>query len=396
MVLYKQLLIYGAFVIITVVALIAFLNFSRKITKTYRTMPSQQVLLHPIIQVDHHISILSKMDSLADDFSWANMLKLADMYAYGQYPHFSPNEPEALECYRVCTLGSDKRVATTAARKYQDLRAWGSFVDETDRVGEKLPPRAAMRARAVAMSMISYADMIRHNNDIVPLENTTPAATDTENAADPDMYRDDGQNVHDHSVARTVYSNIAGLQEYKTGSIDGVVEQVVDSLLNSEGIDAQLKANALEVVDSLNDDYNTGTGTSQLGALHAVWNRISAIPSEEKRDNVTDTLMRQLASGVEKGRVVCSTGKIARIVGALDGADLAGEHEVARPMWVVRQELGNLAARLRDENEGIDTDSRSDIKAEFEDKVRREYIQKLGYSDRIMNPIIQEYVECFE
>jgi hypothetical protein len=45
-----------------------------------------------------------------------------------------------------------------------------------------------------------------------------------------------------------------------------------------------------------------------------------------------------MASGVEDGTLVCSTGKISRLIGTLDGIGRDG-HKEARPMWAVRMKL---------------------------------------------------------
>jgi hypothetical protein len=57
-----------------------------------------------------------------------------------------------------------------------------------------------------------------------------------------------------------------------------------------------------------------------------------------------ETLVKQMASGVEDGTLVCSTGKISRLIGTLDGIGRDG-HIEARPMWTVRDEIARLAAK---------------------------------------------------
>jgi hypothetical protein len=64
--------------------------------------------------------------------------------------------------------------------------------------------------------------------------------------------------------------------------------------------------------------------------------RNTNIDDVTKQKNVKETLVKQMASGVEDGTLVCSTGKISRLIGTLDGIERDG-HIEARPMWTVRE-----------------------------------------------------------
>ena len=220
---------------------------------------------------------------------------------------------------------------------------------------------------------------------------------------------EDNQNVHDHTIARTTRHNLASIVDsLKPGErVAGAesVRQVTDFMLTSDSWDAKAKEDALDVVDSLNDAPNESAGVSQLGALSAVWSAIYRISCPEKRKNVRETLVDQLISAKERGSVVCSTGRIARIAGALDGVeetDLGVDVVRARPMWVVRDEIATLASRVRDEfsargsggaaNEG-DVEGTSAAAAEFAKRARAEYVDRLKFSENVMDPVIREFAE---
>jgi hypothetical protein len=77
------------------------------------------------------------------------------------------------------------------------------------------------------------------------------------------------RNVHDHSIASTTRKNLKRIREKCTRpqDADTVREEVTDFLLGSDQFADGVKADALEVVDSLSSTKNTSAGDSQLGAL---------------------------------------------------------------------------------------------------------------------------------
>jgi len=58
--------------------------------------------------------------------------------------------------------------------------------------------------------------------------------------------------------------------------------------------------------------------------------------------------------------------------------------EDARPMWVIRDEISNLASKLRNN------------KKEFEHSVKKTYIDELKMDPSIIQPIIDEYIQFID
>ena len=97
-----------------------------------------------------------------------------------------------------------------------------------------------------------------------------------------------------------------------------------------------------------------------------------------------EILANQLDSSIENGHVVCSSGRIARIIGTLDGIN--DNMTLSRPVWAIREEIGNLAAKIANGNYTYPQE-------EFKKEVQRIYIDELKLDNRIINPIITEYIE---
>jgi len=308
---------------------------------------------------------------------WATVVDVGDMYARGDYPLFRPDAQMALRCYSAAMRCPDALVAASARSKFAESR-----LDATDIAGARMP-----RSPGETLLRVAARNTTRTCPPL-PAVNEVPLDTDM-------------QNVHDHSVTAAMRKTLEQLKA--RGDAADATIAVTDAILQCD-MDGLEKARALQVVDSLDAENEHFGGVSESGALDLVWAHILAQDHPEIRSNLTETLVKQLASGVEKGHTVCSTGKVARIVGTLDGSM---EHTL-KPMWAVRHELGTLAARVRDdvlgsashdehvryeagENEALETT----MKTTFESSALALYCDDLGMSRAVMLPLIHTFAEWF-
>jgi hypothetical protein len=198
--------------------------------------------------------------------------------------------------------------------------------------------------------------------------------------------RSDPQNVHDSCVAAATRAMVRDMADASGTSKDDAKDTARRIILDSQ-LSAEEKQQALDVVDNLTSSTHSRIGHSEVRALDLVLGRISQITHQPLQDNLRETLVKQLAGCVERGHVVCSSGKISRIVATLDGADLSGVHSPV-PMWMVREEIGSKAAQMRDTAEDSDT-----TKTRFQQWVRDTYRATLG--DDIVQPLVDEFLLGF-
>jgi hypothetical protein len=357
------------------------------------------------------------MTLATDDFAWEHLMVMGDEYARGKYPHFLPNEDNALECYRTCAMCPNSDVASSAQHKYVELRQKGRIISDEDRAGAPMPQIPfdilIQKAKQSLMSSNKYdtfSTEFRTSQPIpqiappgfmnvladrsvqhvlrpyvpppVPSPVVPPPVVRTTVRSNVDI-RTDTQNVHDHSVISNTRLNLSSLPEVSTLETDDAVRDV-KQMIDMSDLNIETKHDALEMLGSLKDS-ETSIGVSQVSALSKVWKEILNIDDVTKQKNVKETLVRQMASGVEDGTLVCSTGKISRLIGTLDGIGRDG-HKEARPMWAVRDEIARLAAKTR-------TDSGDEAKDVFRKAVVSQYIDTLGLSESVIEPIITEYEE---
>lgn len=360
-----------------------------------------------------------------DSSQWDILLATGDIYRKGAFPRFLPNEELAARIYKVAAMCPNGKVAGMAQSKY--IETYDDPILDEDKSGKELPIEYGRRLCEVAEHAIQLTPWHAFekpmmtkgkSRDAAPLFppvntfmdtifiDTLPRAiradvlTPTHGAAtvqDFAYHTADSQNVHDHGVTRITDKNIQKLKDdikSDTAPSDNIMEQIRDALLSHNEIAADVKADALHVMEKLTDSKHSAFNISEREALAMVWRKIQTTEDPTLKRNLTETLAKQMSSAIEKGHVVCSSGKITRIMGTLDGVS----NEATRPMWVIREELAAKASQIRDEmlDKYGDTDEAVEsMRSAFSEAIRKEYVEQLGMSSKIIEPLISEYKEGF-
>jgi hypothetical protein len=409
------------------------------------------------IIAEHKPPEIRRLTKLLNDFvqnpqqNWDKVVAIGDIYRKGAYPRFLPNEDLAMECYKIAAACPDGETAGMAQTKYIEVRT--EPIADDDKAGTQLPTEYGYRAcrlaekeiRLTPFSMFqkpkykksrdfSYEDvntrtqfLPENDADLLPfmdilelnrnqrqselqtaMTGITPVTRSTHQTP---AYTSDSQNVHDHSVVRAIKHNLSNLKRAHTvdRKTKDVKEEVRNAILIQNDLSEEEKYNALQVVDNLSLTNHSVFGESEADVLRIVWSRINAAQDPQEKENLTEMLGKQLASGIENGHVVCSTGKISRLMGTFDGLTESSELETAKPMWAVKEEIANLAATVRKKHLEQLTQSQRDMfergedfsgieermKRDFEATATEQYVQKLGMSKKVVEPIVQMYMEGF-
>ena len=381
------------------------------------------------------------------EWKWGALVTMGRLYKRGAYPRFLPNDDAAWQCLHTAAMCPDGMVAGEAQmlfleppvpavdRKGQPLpegpadRACTAAVRAIRATPAHLFRRptfggaAAMQQKQqkqqqqkqkpispvfgggmleIGGGMFEFGANVEAEEEEEDIRTIRNLVQHQQHVRHPIPVTDsrktiDKQNVHDHGVTAAVARSIEALREAAgeecntPDGVDRAVEASVEAVLTADLSDVdsreaeRIKSDALTVLDHLTETHHSTFGLSERQTLAAVWTSIAKTEDVEVRKGLQETLAKQLASAVERGNVVCSTGRISRIVSALEGTGLLVEGG-ARPMWAVREELGSLAAKLRDNGDGADA---------FRERATAEYVDKLGMSMAVMSPIIDEYAEAF-
>ena len=318
---------------------------------------------------DAAAEIVAAMESLVPTFErsrdWTVPLRLAGVYERGSYPAFSSDQETARTLYMaVATMASDPVVAAHARTKVVIA------LDPGDEAGKRLPPDPATRMfKAMKrVSEMERAYAVERVEDPIAFF-----------AMEPTVVYEDAQNVHDHGVVASLRKAATTVED--TGTKNAVCQEVIDAIAESmPDLDETIRADAIAfVADHVDDTPVASIGTSTAAALCATWKKIGDIEDPERRANAAETLARQMADGYERGNPVCATGRVARILGALDGVT---DSSVIRPTWAVREEMASMAAKYS--NEGLGGEA-------FEKMAMKTYVQDLGMIEEVVRPIVEEY-----
>jgi len=404
---------------------------------------------------------LTKLKNLLSDFinndnKWDCIIAIGDIYRKGAFPRFLPNEYLAIECYKVASMCPNGDIAGLAQVKYIEART--EEINSEDKKGENFPteygiqiceaaterikrlplyafekpkmqkPSIKKREKPKTVSNITaYMDRAPDNdyNYMGLFENTddnydfNPDLNnfDINNLFRPDnaipvnntVYKSDSQNVHDHSVVSIANKNLKEISKESNlrDSPQKTIEQIRDFILGNEEMTDKQASDALLVLDKLGTTKNSSFDMSEQDVLTNVWNKISNEQDPQLKNNLAETLGKQLASAVENGHVVCSTGKVVRILGTFDGIE-DDKLDSVKPLWAIKEELSNLASKVRDDhlnnlsepqklayerNELSELDEK--MKKEFREKANDIYVNNLKMSEKIVSPIISMYEDAF-
>lgn len=166
--------------------------------------------------------------------------------------------------------------------------------------------------------------------------------------------QNDAQNVHSSTVQKGASQKIDFIAKNETRVYKSTTAKS-DFLAEVQamgGVTPTQKANIEKVLNSMKDVVHSRYDKSENDIFALVWGRINDPVNKDRRDDMVKVLAQNMESAVEHGHVVCSTGKIVRTIGSLDGLDKAeenGDMPILKPEWVLEKELAEVAAKIRSE-----------------------------------------------
>jgi hypothetical protein len=151
----------------------------------------------------------------------------------------------------------------------------------------------------------------------------------------------DSQNVHSTTVLNCATKILEGASKHKKVSFEEAQGKVIEAATRTQCDITKIQ----RVIAQLNNETHSRFGKSDREIFLAMMSKIQAESDRTKRENLMEVLCHQLESGIENGAVVCSTGRIVRILSVYDGID--GSAQKIIPEWALDQELANMAFRVR-------------------------------------------------
>jgi len=346
---------------------------------------------------------------------WTALLHLGDLYRTGSYPLYRPNEMMAMNIYKLASQCPDASVAGLAQARFVQVRL--APIASSDQGGASLPLEQAYEALELAKKLIKTLPYNAFRTPRVsrlerrhvpptqaPVVATQPVRAATQAANRPRQLHTGRQNVHDHGISSATKANVDALKARATAKVDvgSVINAVRNEVLSGQ-LSADQKTNALQVIDRLSDSVHSNFDVSDKEVLGLVWKEIDG---HKDRISLQETLCKQLSESVERGFVVCQSGRIARIVASLDGTGILN---TGIPLEVISSEIAATAASVRTtaintwtplqiekyntSDESMKTEV-SNMKAELR-RVVGEKFGHLGLNAAIIEPIVAVYESSF-
>lgn len=361
----------------------------------------------PKLPTPKHCPEMRKLESLVCLFektqNWALLVEVGDIYARGCFPFYGTDAETACKIFQLASRCPDLVVAARAMSRFVDTRLHP--ISPKDSVGAPFPSGPAKQLCTHGEFHIERCPKTFNRPKGHPTRRTpaqaqgvTQAAPATVVAPVTAVLHVDKQNVHDHAIAQTTKKNVQDIVD-QGGEYDRV--ELVDDVmfaLRTTKLPEKVLTSAFRVLVSLVPDQIQSIGCSQLDVLNATKSKIDSVGDRAVKNNLIETLGKNLASGIEKDHVVCSTGKVARIVSTLEGTDLLKNKSV--PIEVVRREIASLASKIRHDvlgevsqkevaayNESSVSGLSAKMGARFDREVDKIYVAGLGLSPKVLRPI---------
>jgi len=367
------------------------------------------------------------LDELINDFSnnnnWINLIKVGNIYIKGSYPIFLPNKYKGLECFKLAMLCPDKNIAKLANDKYLEHKY--NNISNVDNKGKEIPTHYADLIFELAQDKITNHTINNLDSELDNLLFNTTENTEEQiinNVNNNDIYIidlnvennydfndneiinndiNDLQNVHDHTVNRIIISNIKKLQElYSIDDLsnDIIYEKIYNIILEDELLNVNQRFDTISVLKSLTIQVHEYFNISELDALKYIYKYIN---TKDNKVDLFHILNLELYNCMENGFIVCSTGKIGRIISMIDGID--NTFNLIKPSHIVREEILNLSNKIREEillnatteeknnyDNSLDEILYNKMVNELDKQVNEIYIVKLDFNKEILNNIIEE------
>jgi hypothetical protein len=205
------------------------------------------------------------------------------------------------------------------------------------------------------------------------------------------IIKNDSQNVHDHSL-QNIGKQIIQVLENKSSIHDHNTQfqQNVQNLLNN--ISENDKKVVQRVCESFADVKHSRYDKSEKEIFNLVYDKI------KKNDDHLIIFVDNITSCIENDVIVCSTGKIMRMLSTLDVID--ADTPTLKPDWVIKNEISQIISKtINDLSKSQKDEYNSEhnerivnlIKTKVHSKCKNDY--KNVMDDSILDIYLQDYFQ---
>jgi len=231
----------------------------------------------------------------------------------------------------------------------------------------------------------------------------------------------DSQNVHNHSVqniSKTIIDTIDSdnnNNKLYSKSFDENSLLFLNELKKYDDITPTERQNILQVLNSMSDNIHSKYQKSEKDVFNMSFNRIMSKTDPEEKKNLTIMFAQNIASAVEYDIVVCSTGKITRMLSSFDVIDT--ELPDLKPDWIIKEEIANKSSKIREDilkessekeveaymNYDDTCDEKKELyeavvdkmKSRLIDECTKDYVETKNVTQSGLDVLLTDYLEAF-
>lgn len=164
----------------------------------------------------------------------------------------------------------------------------------------------------------------------------------------------DSQNVHSTSVQNSANKVINTLETrnptvFSQSSAHLNIEECIRDINKNKTLSNNDKVNAIKVANSFSDNQHSRYNKSEKEIFNIMYAAIQSISDSNDKNNALVLLYQSMASAVENDLIVCSTGKIVRMISCLEGLnlDISKDLPQLKTEEYIDTDLANLAAKTK-------------------------------------------------
>lgn len=350
------------------------------------------------------------------------LLHVIQLYLYGLHPEYGPDKLTGLKLMRkinadyhfsdrlkqVCKMFEED----TSVLVYSDIDSYNSEYKSLpttiiETIDDIIHHQLKNKSIIVPCSM-NVSHKITTPVEVMRRINRQLGIRDGNDVADVNddvgmIIHNDSQNVHNHSVQNISKTIIDSLDNNTNSFDDNSLSFLGELRKHTHSVSKADVAKIMMVLNSMSDTIHSKYDKSEKHIFNLTFERIINKKDAEEKNNIFIMFAQNIASAVEYDVVVCSTGKITRMLSTF--VVIVTELPDLKPDWVIREEIARTATRIRTASEAAnakagaadtdDTDDASNMKSQLIDECQETYVKTNIMSETALNIILIDYLEAF-
>jgi hypothetical protein len=342
------------------------------------------------------------------------LLHVVNLYLYGLHPEYDPDKITGMKL--IQKISSDNHfsnnIKNVCRMFFEDNEKM--FYNDIDSVGDKhkiLPTNIVQTIQDI----IYYHD----KNNIKILKSTMNVShkvmtDDIENNQENDIssyfnnteevpvialvVHNDSQNVHNHSIQNISKNIIDRLEISKNTFVENVSLFYIELLKHKDIITKEDDLKITLILDSMSDNIHSKYEKSEKEVFNMVLERILNKTNINEKTSLFHMFTQNLVSIMEYDVVVCSTGKITRMLSTFDVLDT--ELPDMKPDWIIKQEIANLSSIIRKDilqkyETSDDSVTSEKMRLALIERCQKDYVLSNNLSQTALDNILTDYLEAF-